>query len=163
MKIGIDIGRVIIGGDTDKPDQFFSKDYLNATAVENAFESIKKLVDKYGKENIYLVSKCGESTQKKTLLWLEHTRFFEITGMHESNVYFCEERWQKSLICDEHGINIFIDDRYSVLEHLTNLHQLYLFNPNESELKRFNQLKDKKHIKLVMDWKELMGLLKLRI
>ena len=65
--IGIDIGRVIISGDTDKPDQFFSNDYLEVCEVPGAFESIKKIVQKYGAANVFLVSKCGEIVQKKKL------------------------------------------------------------------------------------------------
>jgi hypothetical protein len=40
MAIGIDIGRVIIAGDTDTPNLFFSKSYLTAPAVDSAFEKM---------------------------------------------------------------------------------------------------------------------------
>ena len=43
-KIGIDIGRVIISGDTDTPNQFFSIDYLKTPAVAHSFEAIAQLV-----------------------------------------------------------------------------------------------------------------------
>lgn len=157
MKIGIDIGRVIIAGDTDQAKEFFSKNYLTTLAVEDAFTSIQKLAAAYGNENIYLVSKCGSSTAQKTLHWLEHHNFFETTGVDKNHIFFCEERWQKSLICEEQAINIFIDDRYSVLEHLTNLHQLYLFNPAPNELEKFKKIKDAKYIKLVMTWQEILA------
>jgi hypothetical protein len=157
MRIGIDIGRVIIKGDTDKPNQFFTKNYLTAPAVDLAFESITKIVERYGSDYVFLVSKCGESTEEKTLEWLEYQQFYIKTGIDQSQVLFCRKRYEKKLICADYNIKLFIDDRYTVLEHLTDLKRLYLFNPVDSELEKFNQTKNKKHIYLVSNWTELMG------
>ena len=61
-KIGIDIGRVIIKEDTDNPGLFFSEKYLETSPVENSFKSIVNIIDMFGKENVYLVSKYKEKT-----------------------------------------------------------------------------------------------------
>jgi hypothetical protein len=136
-KIGIDIGGVIIAQDTDEPDLFFTNSFLNANPFTNCFEIIKKLINFYGKENIFIISKCGEKVQKKSLEWLEHKNFFSFTGFLSSNIYFCLERHEKASIAEKLNISVFIDDRYTVLKHMlisTQLQRLILFCPSESEL-----------------------------
>lgn len=154
-KIGIDIGRVIIGGDTDQTARiFFTDHFLEAKSVENAFQYVHLIVEKFGKQNTFLVSKCGVRTEERTLAWLSHHHFFEKTGVVPDKVHFCRERKDKRKLCQRFGIDIFIDDRYSVLRHLTNLQQLFLFNPLNEELLSFQ--KDKPaHCHLVYSWQEV--------
>jgi hypothetical protein len=158
MKIGIDIGRVIIAGDTDTANLFFSQKYLEAPAVEGAISAIQKLAEVYAPQNIYLVSKCGETTEKRSLAWLEAQGFYAQTGLDAENVKFCRERPQKRLICEEYEIKTFIDDRFTVLQHLDNLQKLFLFNPIETELAKYQKsfLPLKKHISLVETWQEIL-------
>jgi hypothetical protein len=158
MKIGIDIGRVIIAGDTDAPNLFFSQKFSEAPAVEGAIAAIQQLAEVYAPENIYLVSKCGETTQQRTLIWLEAQDFYTQTGVLPENVKFCRERPQKRQICDEFGIKIFIDDRFTVLQHLDNLQKLFLFNPIDKELQKYEKwlLPPKKHTRLVYNWQEVL-------
>ncbi len=86
--IGIDIGRVIISGDTDKAKQFFTDEYLKVRAIAGAFEGIQKIVQKYGRNNVFLVSKCGEIVQEKSLNWLQHHDFFHKTGVLKNQYPF---------------------------------------------------------------------------
>lgn len=154
--IGIDIGRVIISGDTDTPKQFFSDDYLAVNQVDGAFKSIKQIVDTYGAENVHLVSKCGEQTQQRTLHWLENHSFFQETGFSRSNLWFCRERHEKQRICEVQGIRTFVDDRFTVLQHLLELDQLFLFRPSEEELEAFRNANESKKINIVNGWRELL-------
>lgn len=156
-RIGIDIGRVIIAGDTDKEDNlFFSTKYVQAAQVKNAFVSISKIVNELGSENVFLVSKCGVQTEQKTLKWLEYNEFYKATGVKSENIHFCRERKEKKEICSLFGINIFIDDRFSVLEHLEELNSLYLFNPIEEEMINYNLRADKQKITVVYSWEEVL-------
>ncbi len=156
-RIGIDIGRVIIAGDTDKEDNlFFSPKFIQASQVKNAFICIKKIVNKLGAENVFLVSKCGSQTEQRTLKWLEYNDFYKETGVKNKNIYFCRERKEKKEICSLLGINIFIDDRFSVLEHLEGFDSLYLFNPLEEEKINYNLHADKQQITIVYIWKDLI-------
>lgn len=154
--IGIDIGRVIISGDTDIENQFFSQQYLEVPAVENAFESIAELIEKYKAENVYLVSKCSEKTQVKTLNWLEYKGFFHQTNFLRSNLWFCRDRKDKKEICENNQIKKFIDDRFSVLLHLLELEELYLFNPSEEELKKYNDYDKKENVQVIRTWAEVL-------
>ncbi len=158
MKIGIDIGRVIIAGDTDEHSSFFSKNYLEAPAVAGAFESITRLAQAYGPENLYLVSKCGERTAARTVEWLQHQRFHETTGIPPEHVFFCRKRHEKRGICLEHGITAFIDDRFSVLGHLTDFEALFLFQPGDEELALYkaSRREVKATMQVVRDWNTIL-------
>ncbi len=116
-------------GDTDQPNSFFSRDFLQAPAVEGAFATIAKLTEKFDAGNVFLVFKCGEVTAERTMLWLHHQGFFIVTGINPDQVYFCRERHEKRIFCDELGLDTFVDDRFTVLQHLLHLPHLYLFNP----------------------------------
>ncbi len=136
MRIGIDIGGVIIAQDTDEPDLFFSNDFLRAKTFPDCFETIKLLIEKFGKENVFIISKCGEKVQRKSRDWLEHNQFFSSTGFLPGHIHFCLERHEKAGLAERLQLNIFIDDRYTVLKHLLPLEQierLILFCPNETE------------------------------
>ena len=157
--IGIDIGRVIISGDTDTPKQFFSDDYLAVNQVDGAFESIKQIVKAYGAENVHLVSKCGEQTQQRTLNWMEHHGFFQETGFSRGNLWFCRERHEKQGICEAQGIRTFVDDRFTVLQHLLELDQLFLFRPSDKELEVFRNAGEPTKVSVVNGWGELLEVL----
>ncbi|HAS46134.1 MAG TPA: hypothetical protein DCS93_36980 [Microscillaceae bacterium] len=157
--IGIDIGRVIISGDTDIPNQFFSEDYLSVLPVNQAFDAIRQIVEKYGSTKVHLVSKCGELTQQRTLHWLDHHQFFETTGVFRSQVWFCRERHEKQGICEAQGIRTFIDDRFTVLQHLLELDRLLLFCPSEKELEAFEAAQKPEKIQIVDGWETALKVL----
>ncbi|OJJ16072.1 hypothetical protein BKI52_35475 [marine bacterium AO1-C] len=154
--IGIDIGRVIISGDTDIPNQFFSEDYLSVSPVTQAFMAIQQIVETYTPQNVHLVSKCGEQTQQRTLQWLTHHQFFEKTGVIPTQVWFCRERHEKRSICEAQNIRTFIDDRFTVLQHLLELDQLFLFRPSEEELEAFENANSPDKVRLVDGWEALL-------
>ncbi len=150
--IGIDIGRVIISGDTDQPNQFFGPDYLEVDEVDMASESVRQIVAKFGPNNVHLVSKCGEQTQQRTLHWLERQQFCQVTGLHWGNIWFCRERHEKQGICEAQGIRTFIDDRFTVLQHLLELDQLFLFCPSDKEREAYEKAGKPNKIVVVDNW-----------
>ncbi len=157
-KLGVDIGGVIIENhDGDADTSFFSKNYLSTPVFADSFVQLKKLNEGRFRERVYLVSKCGPSVQSKTRKWLKHNHFYETTGISEENVHFCIERKQKAEICDQLGITAFVDDRLEILGYLSHLDELFLFNPNESEV-----AENSRHlplVRVVRDWAELGALL----
>lgn len=155
-KIGIDIGRVIISGDTDSTSSFFGDNYLQTNQLLHAFEGVQHLINVFGAEHVFLVSKCSEVTQQRTLAWLSHHSFYEFTGLFHHHIHFCRERAEKAGICEQLGIDIFIDDRFSVLQHLGALKQLYLFNPSEQELMNFQTHQESLPITVVKNWDEVI-------
>ncbi|GAA2604095.1 hypothetical protein [Paractinoplanes durhamensis] len=136
MRLGVDIGRVIIGGggpgggDT----QFFSGDtarMLATPAVPGAFDALARLVPHF--EQVWLVSKCGERVQRSTRRWLDHHDFFARTGIPRDHVRFCLARRDKARHCAELAITHFVDDKLDVHEALRGVvEHRYLFGPQRT-------------------------------
>lgn len=137
--LGVDIGGVIIDRVNDNTDTaFFGNNYLKTTAVPDVFEVLTRLARGPFLGNLHLVSKCGQKVQDKSMHWLRHHRFFELTGMPETSVHFCRERHEKAPICRDLGITHFVDDRLEVLGHLIDIvPNLFLFRPQEKEKQKF--------------------------
>jgi len=132
-RLGLDIGRVIITGDQPGGDTSFIgggiDDVLRTPPVPGALESVARLVALCG-GRVWLVSKCGPRMEEKTRIWLDHHRFFDVTGMPASHLRFCRERPQKREHAEALGLTHFVDDRRDVLEHLRGLvPHLFLFGP----------------------------------
>jgi hypothetical protein len=140
MKLGIDIGRVLIspdpagGGDTS----FIGGSIQAALATppyEGMFEAVPQLARMFG-GRVWLVSKARPKMQEKTRLWLAHHRFFERAGIASDQLRFCLERPQKAEHCRELALEYFIDDRLDVLEHLEGVvPQRFLFGPQKEGLR----------------------------
>ena len=153
--LGVDIGGVIIDRANDNSDtSFFSDNYLRTTAVPGAFDALRQLVDKRFRDNVFLVSKCGQFVQEKTLRWLDHHRFYELTGVKRDQVRFCRERNEKAGICGMIGATHFIDDRLEVLGNLTRVKNLYLFQPRPHEVRRFSHFLNR--VTQVNSWQEIL-------
>jgi hypothetical protein len=135
--LGVDIGGVLISKAGDGTDtSFFTDRFLETPMVADAFETLARLSRERFSADIHLVSKCGPRTQAKTILWLAHRRFEEITGIPPGRVHFCRERRDKAPICARLGVTHFIDDRLDVLGHLTSVSRRYLFMPENEEKER---------------------------
>ena len=124
-RIGIDIGRVIIGpslgGVADT--RFLGsqlQDALHTPAAEGSFAVIRALVSRAGGQ-VWLISKCGPNVQRKTRAWLDHQQFWERTGMDRDHLRFCLHRHEKAIHAAELGLSVMIDDRVDVLQHLRGL------------------------------------------
>lgn len=114
LKIGIDIGNVIIGGGGEDTT-FFTDYYLHTPPVEGAFESIAALI--HDGHEVELVSKAGDVTREKTYQWLLHWDFANITG-YRATPYFVYHRGDKAPVVWALRCDIFIDDRKDILDTL---------------------------------------------
>ena len=155
--LGVDIGGVIIDKVNDGTDtSFFSANFLQTTAVPGVFQALRRLVDERFGSQVYLVSKCGQRVQKRTLLWLarEDNNFYEQTGISPNHVWFCKQRHEKAGICQKLGITHFIDDRLEILGNLTTVENLYLFQPNGNEVRRFAHFLDR--VRQIDIWDEIL-------
>ena len=133
MRLGVDIGRVIIageapgGGDT----QFFSGDtarMLATPAVPDAFATLARLAPLF--DHVWLVSKCGERVQRSTRQWLDHYDFAARTGIPRDHLRFCLRRPDKAGHCAELGLTHFVDDKLDVHQALRGIvEHRYLFGP----------------------------------
>ena len=137
-RLGIDIGRVIIdgashpeGGDT----AFFTgstAQLLRTPAMTGAFETIARLTVHFG-GRVWLVSKCGERVQRRTLQWLAHHDFAGRTGVPREHVRFCRHRPDKAVHCAELAVTHFVDDTLEVHQALRGVvaHR-FLFGPQRT-------------------------------
>jgi hypothetical protein len=107
---------------------------LATPATPGAFEVIPRLVALF-QGRVWIISKCGETTQRKTLAWLEHQDFYGRTGVPRGNVRFCRERAEKAVHCRELGITHMIDDRLDVHRAIRGVvaHR-YPFGPQDGEI-----------------------------
>jgi len=107
---------------------------IASPATPGAFEVIPRLVALF-EGRVWIISKCGESTQRKTLAWLEHHDFYARTGLPRGNVRFCRERAEKAIHCRELGITHMVDDRLEVHRAIRGIvAHLYLFGPQDGEV-----------------------------
>lgn len=148
--LGVDVGGVIIDRINDDSDtSFFGDNYLNTTAVPNVFAALNSLREVF--PVIFLVSKCGERTQRRTLEWLEHNNFYDLTGIDRNHVLFCRKRNEKMPICEKFGIDYFVDDRLEILKSMDGVvKNLYLFNPNIVEVNKYHDYLPK--VSVYYDW-----------
>ncbi|WP_053234220.1 hypothetical protein [Sandaracinus amylolyticus] len=122
-RLGVDIGRVIIGATADDgttDTSFLSgseDDALRTPPVPGAFETIARL-HAHLEGRVWLVSKCGPRIQALTRRWLAHQGFHDVTGIPPEHVRFCRERRQKREHALALGLTCFVDDRLDVLRHL---------------------------------------------
>ena len=120
--LGVDIGRVIMAPVRDgQPDTSFltgtMEQAMETPPTEGAMEQITRLVD-VSDGKVWLVSKAGPSIQKKTRRWFRQWRFFEQTGIPNTNLRFCLRRDQKAEHCRQLRLTHFVDDRLDVLKYL---------------------------------------------
>jgi hypothetical protein len=107
---------------------------IESPATPGAFEVIPRLVALF-ERRVWIISKCGETTQRKTLAWLEHHDFYGRTGLPRGNVRFCRERVEKAVHCRDLGVTHMIDDRLEVHRAIRDVvpHR-YLFGPQDGEV-----------------------------
>jgi hypothetical protein len=136
FRLGVDIGRVIIGGGAPggNDTQFFSGDtarMLATPAVPAAIDTLARLVPLFGQ--VWLVSKCGERVQRHTRQWLDHHDFAARTGIPGDHLRFCLKRPDKAVHCAQLGITHFVDDKLDVHQALRGVvpHR-YLFGPQRT-------------------------------
>jgi hypothetical protein len=134
-RLGVDFGRVIHGGaaESGEADTAFldgdAEEAMRSPATAGMFETLPGLVDRFG-GRVWVISKCGERIQRRTLEWLDRHDFYRRTGIAPQHVRFCRKRADKAGHCAELGITHMVDDRLSVHTALRGLvPHLYLFGP----------------------------------
>lgn len=127
MKIGIDIGNVIIaGGGTDT--KFFTDDYLMTPVMEGAWNAIATL---HHDHELHIISKCGPVVEEKSIRWLRAHGFTDTGGYTEllktHRIHFVRKRHLKAPMAMALELDIFIDDREDVLMYMGTVKHRILF------------------------------------
>ncbi|MEV1328808.1 hypothetical protein AB0J20_04430 [Micromonospora costi] len=156
-RLGVDIGGVIIEpSDDDADTSFFGDHYLRTPAVVGAFDALATLCAEL--DEVHLVSKCGEDTERRTREWLAHHDFHTRTGVPADRVHFCRTRPAKAPIARRLGLTHFVDDRLEVLGYLGTVPHRYLFHGRPAEIAAHRaQLPG---VRRVGSWPELVAALR---
>lgn len=155
-RVGIDIGRVIVGDDPlDHTRSLLSKNYLEAPEVTSAISAIGELCMSPNWEQIHLISRCSELVQGRTEQWLKHHRFFELTGLPPENVHFCRTSEDKAVLARRFYLSHFVDDQIKNLEVLPAITtNRILFNPTKQPTQ-----KQQENVRIAKDWNDAVKLL----
>lgn len=156
MKIGIDVGGVIIDKANDGEDtSLFGPDYLQARPVVGAIEAIAKINREIFPSSVYIVSKCGEKIEGRTREWLKAHAFQDKTGVTEERLHFCRERSDKAPIARRLGLTHFVDDRMEVLGYMRGIvvNRIF-FNPSGRVIRRDDLFSGP--VILVFSWKDVL-------
>ena len=148
IKIGIDFGKTIglIENDSPYPD---------------CISTISFLKNKFGSENIYIISKAKKEMSDKITSWLNRINFYERTSFLKDNVIFCENYSDKARIVEKLKINVFIDDHIKVIQSMILLKQIKLiiwFNKNV-DIKLIEK-KFRKNIYITTKWSSIIKIIK---
>lgn len=147
IKIGIDFGKTI--GDIMK----------NEGEIEYSIIAIEKIINRFGKNNIWIVSKAGEEMEKKIKNWLVEHNFYNLTGFLPSQIIFVKTHNQKREIVDKIKINYFIDDSYKNVREIYSsiyLDKFIWFKGNNRQLKDVPH-KYRNKIIIINSWKKIYG------
>lgn len=115
MRIGVDIGRVIIGGGGEDTS-FFSDDFLKTPEVTDAFDALIAL--RFGVQ-LFLISKAGPKTARKTLEWFDSRA--ELDPIERDKIIFVRERRQKAPVAKLLELDFFIDDRQDIVSSMVDV------------------------------------------
>lgn len=133
--LGVDIGGVLIQRAAEDSDtSFFGQHPMQTPAVDGSFDALATLAAGVFAYRVHLISKAGPSTIERTQAWLHHTGFYAATGVAPAQVHFVRHRADKEPICRKLGVTHFVDDRLSVLSHLTSVPHRYLFTGGLAEV-----------------------------
>ncbi|MDO8530229.1 MAG: hypothetical protein Q7S10_02375 [bacterium] len=142
-RIGFDIGGPIIDmandWGQDASSQYDLSNYLETPAVPGAFAAVRQLVEKFGSENVFLLSVRRLDSRDKTLHWLDQHGFFEQTKVRRENVHFCLKRSEKGIIGEQLGFDIYVDDKLENLGHMHTVAERILFRPEAEEVRKFSE------------------------
>jgi hypothetical protein len=154
--LGIDFGGVIIDAWQHGNEKlFFSDNFLETPEVVGAFEAITELRKHFAA--IKYVSHCSNENRARFIGWLQVHNFYEATGSSPDDIDFCMHRSDKAGICKAENIHRFIDDRLEILSSLTTVHDRYLFQPRQEDLKEYGEYLNM--VQVVESWEEVKRLI----
>ncbi len=153
-RFGSDVGGVILEEEFRTGASFHETGVLKRRLVEGALQGMRALVELLGTESVFLISKKRSEPQAVTK-GLFAFRFFEETGIPETNLHFCEERSQKAGIGARLGLTFFADNRAEILQPMLGvIPHLFLFCPSEEEAAAYPEVVSR--VVRVQDWPSLL-------
>lgn len=135
VKIGIDINGVL--SDNKVPD-YQTRDYSIFSVMKDAVKIVRKMVDAYGADNIYIISRVRtHQLSMVTGVWLEYHGILKKTGIPLENVFICYKLKDKAELAAKLELTHFIDDRLEVLDYFSKKINLIAFQPTKYAIKKY--------------------------
>ncbi len=175
-KWSVDFGNVLISN-FSKEDQAavveicVGKDFLKDPKILNEFllkssnllpdalRGLKRLVDRNGPENIFIVSCVDKEAIWINKMLFQVNRICELTGLLWGNIRFVEKRSDKVGVCEELKIENHIDDRGEVLSYTSGrIPHLIWFAPTKEDIEKWSEILGSSVVR-VKNWEELIPLL----
>jgi hypothetical protein len=144
------------GCDSPRIREFLLK---TSRLVADSLRGLKILVDRYGKENVFIVSRVDREAVEINKLLIKLNGICEKTGLLEANIVFVERLGDKVEVCENLGIFMHIDDRGEVFSHMcSRIPRLFWFNPSPKDLDKWS-VKLGMNVVRVSSWEMLIPLL----
>lgn len=155
-KIGIDINGVLMPY-TKCEDVAANGGVIATKPFPGAFNVVKRLVKKFGKKNVFLLSRAPREARKESdERWLRKHRFCEQTGVPESNVVmYIGKQEEKAAKARELGITHMIDDRLDVLDAFDNSVVCIAFAAEDFSLPFHIEVNGRPLVIFLPDWQEI--------
>ena len=123
VRVGIDIGGVMCIDKSDMPRSAVQTWWLDAAQeVPHAMAGVKRLVEAYGPDNVFVISKARHRMQRLLEIWLFSTMdICGQTGILRGNIHFCTDRSGpngKGVVADALRISHFVDDKLECLQSI---------------------------------------------
>lgn len=150
-KIGVDISGVLAN---DKLLHMKTRDHSIFTVMEDALDVVGKIVNRYGAENIFIISRV-QTYQLAFIvgIWMETHQFLQKTKIPLDNVYICTQHKEKAKIAKELGITHMIDNCPQVLSYFPENTKLIAFQAEDDGLKKYSDIASR--FVSVDSWKEV--------
>ena len=115
LVISVDIGQVLL--DRGQPGEIAATRIPDLPPIQGAVEGFRKIVLAFGRENVWIVSRCSQASESSLAVWLVAHSLVgpEPNAIPGEHVVFCRERADKAKILLEIGASAHIDDRADVL------------------------------------------------
>lgn len=104
-KIAFDLGGVIL-----------HREALDNFVVEGSTLSVRMAVEKFGADNVYIISKAKDKYVERNLQLLEKENFFTEVGLRRQNVFFVNEYEDKAALMLKLGVTYILDDAIKVIK-----------------------------------------------
>jgi hypothetical protein len=128
--------------------------HLAVPEIDGAFDAVRRLrAERFGR-NTLLLSMISEAAEPFSRDWLQHTNFYDRTGMDTDQVIYCRDFADKAVIAHDLGLTHAVDDRVEVLRHFTNGETLFLFRPRAAEYAKFAA--ELKAVSVVYGWQSIL-------
>jgi uncharacterized HAD superfamily protein len=122
---------------------------LEAPPVAGCLERLPELA---GSSEIYIVSARSSDSVRHAQAWLMKHRLFDL--IPAERIFFCNDSKDKRGICDRLLVDVFLDDKLSVLASLPEKVKRVLFDPDDVA----RMLEMDSGIGVVSAWAEFCGM-----